>query len=366
MTDATHDADDLSVDPDIRRARTIPSRVYTDPSLFALQRERVLARAWLFAGLAEQLKEPGHVLPIELPGVAEPVLLVRDQQDRLRAMSNVCTHRGNLVCGGEQTTNQLRCRYHGRRFALDGRMTHAPEFDGVLDFPAPSDDLPPVPFAAWNGVLFAGVAPACGFEDWVAPLRSRLDPLPWAFAKLDLSSARDYVVCAHWALYVENYLEGFHIPYVHASLSGALDYGAYTNELYPWGTLQLGIASSGEAAFELPPAHPDAGRRVAAYYYWLYPSTMVNVYPWGVSLNVVIPIDVNRTKVRFIPLVWDPSKRDQGAGAGLDRVEREDESIVEAVQKGVGSRAYDRGRYSATREQGVHHFHRLLAGSLAP
>ena len=92
---------------------------------------------------------------------------------------------------------------------------------------------------------------------------------------------------------------------------------------------------------------------------------MFNFYPWGVSINVVRPLAVDRTKVSFLSYVWDRSRLDRGAGAGLDRVEREDESIVEAVQRGVGSRSYDRGRYSPAREQGVHHFHRLLAGDLA-
>jgi choline monooxygenase len=88
---------------------------------------------------------------------------------------------------------------------------------------------------------------------------------------------------------------------------------------------------------------------------------MFNVYPWGVSVNVVKPLAVDRTRVTFLAFVWDPSKREKGAGAGLDRVEREDEAIVEAVQRGVRSRLYGRGRYSPTRETGVHHFHRLLA-----
>src|SRR5204862_6796780 len=102
----------------------------------------------------------------------------------------------------------------------------------------------------------------------------------------------------------------------------------------------------GEPAFRLPASNPDAKRNVAAYYYWLFPTTMFNVYPWGISVNVVTPLAVDRTKVSFLPFVWDESKRDLGAGGGLDRVEHEDEAIVEAVQRGVRSRLYDRGRYS--------------------
>ncbi|NEP85140.1 MAG: aromatic ring-hydroxylating dioxygenase subunit alpha, partial [Okeania sp. SIO3B3] len=106
------------------------------------------------------------------------------------------------------------------------------------------------------------------------------------------------------------------------------------------------MAEGGDETFDLPPDHPMAGEHVAAFYFWLFPNTMFNVYPWGISVNVVKPLGVDRTKVSFLPYVWDESKLDRGAGADLDRVEREDESVVEAVQKGLRSGIYTRGRYS--------------------
>jgi choline monooxygenase len=200
-----------------------------------------------------------------------------------------------------------------------------------------------------------------GFLDVALGMVQRLAGLPFDRFVFDAAAARDYLVNANWALYVDNYLEGFHIPYVHNSLAATLDYGAYAVELSRYAVLQLGIAKPGEPSFMLPPSHPDASRQIAAYYYWIFPTTMFNVYPWGISVNVITPLAVDRTRVSFLPFVWDESKREVGAGSGLDRVEREDEAIVEAVQRGVRSRLYDRGRYSPTREAGVHHFHRLLA-----
>jgi choline monooxygenase len=91
---------------------------------------------------------------------------------------------------------------------------------------------------------------------------------------------------------------------------------------------------------------------------------MLNFYPWGLSVNIVKPLAVDRTRVTFLAYVWDPSRLDRGAGADLDRVEREDEMVVESVQRGVRSRLYERGRYSPAREKAVHHFHRLLADAL--
>jgi len=236
-----------------------------------------------------------------------------------------------------------------------------PEFEQTANFPSPSDDLSPVSLGTWTRFLMVSLTPAMPFDELVSPMRTRLETLPFRELVYDAGGARDYFVNANWALYLDNYLEGFHIPYVHSSLATTLDYGEYAVELERYSVVQLGIAKPGEPAFALPRTHPDHGRAVAAYYYWLFPTTMFNVYPWGVSVNVVTPLAVDRTRVAFLPFVWDATKRETGAGAGLDRVEREDEAVVESVQRGVRSRLYDRGRYSPAREGGVHHFHRLLA-----
>ncbi len=356
----------LRIDPDIRRAHTLPGWVYTDPQVFERQRAGLFPRTWHWVAGTEAVRVPGMLHPFTLlPGLTdEPLLLARDRDDRLHCLSNVCTHRGMLVCEGGGVQNVLRCRYHGRRFGLDGRCLSMPEFEEVQGFPAPADDLPRVPLERWKELLFVALDPAHSFADWIQPLEARCGHLPLEHAAFDASRSRDYLVHANWALYCDNYLEGFHIPYVHAELADAVDYGAYRTERFAWANVQIGVAAGGEEAFDLPPGHPDEGLRVAAWWWWLWPSTMLNFYPWGLSINVVEPLAVDRTRVRFLAYVWDRARLGQGAGAALDRVEREDEAIVEAVQRGTASRAYDRGRYSPAREQGVHHFHGLLAGAL--
>jgi choline monooxygenase len=270
----------------------------------------------------------------------------------------VCTHRANLVCVEAGRAEGLRCRYHGRRFALDGRFLSMPEFEGACDFPTAADDLPRVLNGRLGPLLFAAVdaSPLMTLDDLLAPVRARLGALPVDKLVFDASTSRDWEVPANWALYLDNFLEGFHIPFVHPSLNGAIDFGSYTTELQPWGSLQIGVAKDGEPAFDVL----DENRRVAAYYFWLFPNTMLNVYPWGISVNVVQPRGVASTRVRFLSYVWDRAKRGVGAGSGLDQVELEDEEVVTSVQAGVGARLYSRGRYSPSRESGVHHFHRLL------
>ncbi|MDX2004720.1 MAG: aromatic ring-hydroxylating dioxygenase subunit alpha [Meiothermus sp.] len=360
---------DLEVNPEIAKASTLPATFYKDPQMYEACKEKVFGRTWQFLGDTDDLKAPGTVKPMTLLEgcLDEPIVATRDYDDRLHLMSNVCTHRGMLVAeSGDQNARYLRCRYHGRRFGMDGCFQAMPEFEGVEGFPSGRDNLPQIPFGLWgrDKFLFASLNPAMSLGELLKPIQDRVGWMPFNQFYFDPGRARDYLVRANWVLYCDNYLEGFHIPYIHASLNAAIDYGSYTSELYDWCNLQLGVAASGEPAFDLPTSSPDHGRRIAAYYYWVFPNLMFNFYPWGLSVNVVRPLGHELTKVSFLPYVWDSSKLDAGAGAGLDRVEREDEVVVEAVQRGMKSRFYHSGRFSAKREQGVHHFHGLLAGAL--
>jgi choline monooxygenase len=111
----------------------------------------------------------------------------------------------------------------------------------------------------------------------------------------------------------------------------------------------------------LPKNSKDYGKKIAAYYFWVFPNLMLNFYPWGLSVNIITPISLNQTKIQFKSYVWDESKLNSGAGADLHKVELEDEKVVEQVQKGVISRFYEYSRFSPSMEKGVHHFHTLIS-----
>jgi choline monooxygenase len=355
-----------SIDPDITAATTLESAFYRDEDAYAATLDRVFARSWQWLGTLEDVAVNGSLAPRDLlrDSLDEPLLLTRDAGGTLRCMSNVCTHRGNILVKAACAADQIRCGYHSRRFDLAGKMLFMPEFVGVQDFPSPTDDLSQVPFASWNGHGFASLDPAASFTDVIFAMETRMSWLPIDRFTPRPDRDREFEIDAHWALYVENYLEGFHIPFVHAALNRTVDYGSYSSELFEFSNLQLALAKDGEPAFDPPAGSPDHGRRVAAYYWWIFPNLMLNFYPWGLSVNLVQPCGLDRTRVSFRSFVGDASKLEAGAGSGLDRVEAEDEAIVLAVQRGMRSRLYRRGRYSPTRERGVHHFHRLLAGGL--
>ena len=341
---------ELKIDADIRRAETLSSAFYTDEKYFEESKEKIFARCWHFLG---QTDETNNLKPFTIleDFLGEPVLFTRSGE-KFNCLSNVCTHRGKILIEKECSSNGIRCDYHGRSFDLDGKFLSMPEFGGAENFPAERDDLARIPFAVWNSFLFASIEPAAPLEEFLAFPPEMLRAIN--FEDLRFSSAKDYTVKAHWALYCENYLEGFHIPFVHKSLNETIEYDSYKTETFRFSSLQTGAAKSGEAAFGF-------NERTAAFYYFAFPNLMLNFYPWGLSVNVVKPVKKDLTIVSYLTFVSDESNLNKGAGADLETVETEDQRVVESVQKGINSRFYERGRYSPEREQGTHHFHRLIA-----
>lgn len=346
----------LSIDADIKKASTLTSDFYTDPAWFEASKEKIFARSWQFLGQLNDFEslKPVSILP-EMLG--EPLLLSRNDNS-IRCLSNVCTHRGKILVEVPCKANLIRCGYHGRRFLLDGKFLSMPEFEGVADFPSESDNLKEIPFAEWLGFGFASLDPIRAFSEFAEDATNAIGEI--SVGGLMLTSTREYEIDAHWALYCENYLEGFHIPYVHQSLNAIVDYGSYTTETFRYSVLQTGRKSSMGGKAPVAPA-PGTDTDIAAQYLFLFPNTMFNFYPWGISLNVVRPVSPSKTIVEFLNYVRDKSLVESSAGADLHGVEMEDEAVVESVQKGIRSRYYSHGRYSPTREQGTHHFHRLIA-----
>jgi choline monooxygenase len=353
----------FQIDTDISKAKTLSTDFYLKQDYFELAKEKIFARCWQFAGDTDQVKDTGWVTPVNLleEYMNEPLVLSKDKTGKINCLSNVCTHRGNLIIEFPCKLNDLRCKYHGRRFQLDGKFLTMPEFKEVKDFPTPTDNLTSLPLFQFGKWLFTSLHPSHSAEEAFKDMIDRVSWMPFDQFTFRPDLSRDYIVNANWALYCENYLEGFHIPFVHAGLNSVIDYGNYTVELFRYANLQLGIAKDADMTFDIPEGAPYHGKKIASYYFWVFPNLMFNFYPWGLSLNIISPINKHKTKVKFLSYVWNESKLRQGAGADLHNIELEDEDIVQNVQKGIRSRFYEHGRYSVTREMGTHHFHRLIA-----
>ncbi|CAN5228933.1 SRPBCC family protein [soil metagenome] len=340
----------FEINPNIARAETLSSEFYTDEKYFHESKEKIFARTWQLVATTDEIK---NVKPINVleKFLNEPILITREGAE-FNCLSNVCTHRGKILVENECEANLLRCGYHGRRFDLNGKFLAMPEFEGVENFPTEKDNLLLIPFEIWEKFIFASLNPIAPLGEFLAPAQEILQAIN--LERLQFFSAKDYEVKAHWALYCENYLEGFHIPFVHKSLNETIDYGSYRTETFRFSSLQTGFAKIGENAF-------DNNKNIAAFYFFVFPNLMLNFYPWGLSANIIKPLKTNLTRVSYLTFVSDESKLNKGAGADLETVELEDQAVVESVQKGLNSRFYSTGRYSPTREQGTHHFHRLIA-----
>lgn len=356
----------FEIDPDIHIARTPPGAFYGDADWFRRQCE-VLQRSWHLAPIDRTAPPNGHAEPwTMLPGsVDEPLVWTRDGAGTRRCLSNVCTHRGRIVVDAAGPCEVMTCRYHGRCFEHDGAVRAAPGFADVAGFPADGDRLAAVATGEWAGFAFASLRPAVAFGEHIAPLEEWLGS--WA-RREDLPAApvwrHDYEFDAHWALYVDNFLEGFHLPYVHPALQRTIASDQYETHLLAQSSVQVAFSRPGEPVIEVPAGHPMHGRRVAALFFFLYPCTMLNLYPWGLSINVVEPLAPRRTRVRYLQYVTRPELRRRGAGGDLETVEAEDEAVVLATQRGVGAKLYTRGRYAPDEERAVHQFHRELSAQL--
>lgn len=289
------------IEPDIARAKTITTDFYTNPQYFEASKEKIFGKSWQFVGDTDLVKEPGQCHPFILLEnyFDEPLLLTKDKQHQLHCLSNVCTHRGTIVVNGPCRVTNLRCRYHGRLFQLDGRFLNMAEFKEVENFPSEEDNLKNLPLFQWGKWLFTSVENSILPEKYFGEMMQRLNWLPINEFEMRRDLCKDYMVDANWALYCENYLEGLHIPFVHAGLSAVIDFGNYSTELFHYSSLQLGIAKHEADCFDLPSSSQDYGKNVGAYYFWVFPNMMFNFYPWGLSVNIIEPVSINKTKVSF-------------------------------------------------------------------
>jgi choline monooxygenase len=351
----------FEIDERLAAAATIPSSCYTDPRRLAEENEKIFGRTWQLAAHEDDLREPGSYVTASVAG--EPLLLVRGDDGVLRAMSNVCRHRAGPVAAGAGCSRAFRCGYHGWSYALDGRLLGTPEFEGVENFRREEVELPRFRVETWMGLVFASLdpnaAPLAGALDALAELPRRR-PLPG----MRRAHRKEWIVECNWKVYVDNYLEGYHIPIVHPGLFRELDYGRYATETRRLYSIQHAPVR-GSAPGKLRSREGEE-----AEYYWIFPNLMLNVYPDNFSTNVIVPLGPERTATIFEWFFRDPEhaavrKTVEETVAFSDEIQLEDIAICETVQRGLRSRTYDRGRYSVKRENGVHHFHRLYAAAMA-
>ena len=352
-------------------ARGLPAAAYTNDAFFALENERIFSGSWVFAGFAHELAGTGDAAPVTVAG--QPLLLVRDAGQRLRAFHNVCRHRClKLVDRPGNVGRAIRCPYHSWTYGLDGGLRVAPYFGGrdpraVPDgFDHAQHGLVPVRVAAWYDWIFVnlnGAAPP--LEEFVAPLRSWLDGID--LSRIHHLATIDFgVVAANWKLLVENFIEPYHVQFVHSTTTEqplADHYTIIEPGVNEPGCLGCAVDVSGQAA-------RDDTLSADSRFLTLFPNFVFGLYlPDQIGVHLDMPLAPDRTLQRRAiyglgPEPAPPERAERLAKLWRD-VHEEDHAICERLQQGRASGvAAGGGVLSPVWEDSVRSFQELVVERL--
>ncbi len=331
------------------QAHSLPAEVYQHGIFTVLDKTQVLHPSWQLAAHTSQLQETGAYVVHE---VADQPVIVVNTGKGIKAFHNVCRHRAGPLAFANGQAKTLMCKYHGWNYHLDGRLKSAPEMHTTAGFDVSQYKLAEIRAAVWQGLVFVALQDAVpdltalvrGIEESIAPIN---------IGTMQFHRRDEFVLNCNWKVYVENYLEGYHLPHVHPGLNQLLDYKSYQTELSQWHSYQFSPLDQGGGFYGEGQAH----------YYFLYPNTMLNVLPNRLQTNQVLPMPDNQCKVLFDYYYPDSPGIDQliqQDQAFSDEVQNEDITICEAVQKGLNSGSYQAGRLCIKREAGLHHFQELV------
>ena len=350
----------FQVSKDITSAETLSSNFYTDEGVFESSKETIFAQSWQLISHTDNLKSSTQSPFLFLDGFMNEPLVLTKKNDKIGCVSNVCTHRAHIVCLENSDSSVLRCRYHGRTFEIDGKMRAMPGFDEVKNFPSERDDLEIIPTLFWRDFIFVSLNQNINIQSILDDIDHRLQGYEFDKLVLDKNQSRSYIIDSHWALYCENYLEEFHIPFVHKGLTQDINMTDYETILLENGVLQTAICSNQKDAIKLDSNAPDSNKNMYAYYYWIFPNLMLNFYAWGLSINIIEPLTTQKTRVKYMTFKFPNINIPTSDGADVGTIELEDQEVVQSVHQGINSRYYKSGRYSVRLETGVHHFHKLI------
>ena len=371
-------------DRGVERSGTLPNDWYTSQELFDLEMKTLFRDTWTCVGRTDQVEHPGQYFTTTV--AAEEIVVCRDGQGTLRALSNVCLHRAGPVAIGKGTRKAFQCPYHGWMYELNGQLRNARGMEGTEEFDPETTRLPEFRIATWGPTVWVTLTDAAPpLEEWLGDITPRLTN--YRIDELEFVGGRRWEIDCNWKMYVDNFMEGYHIPFIHPGLTQSLSpsvytykLGKYTNEQYGAephprgpGSRIAGILGSTQDLRRIKP--PIEGlndeERVGYYFHWVFPLTTINFMPDGLLIFQISPLGPERSESRF--MWWFPpakSFQDKLLQAALINfghlINTEDYEICEHAQKGMRSSVYRQGRYAATQEMCLHHFHQLLTDYMAP
>jgi phenylpropionate dioxygenase-like ring-hydroxylating dioxygenase large terminal subunit len=327
------------------QAHAMSPSVYTSETFMQQEIDGVFAQDWFCVGRADSLSEPGDYVTARLAG--QPVVVLRDRDGDLRALSNVCLHRMSTILEGRGKVRALSCPYHGWTYNLDGSLRGAPAMTQNEGFCKSDYRLPQVRCEEWLGWVFITLNPD------VPPVAEKLAEVERMVAGYDMTNYTETFYEEHewntnWKVLAENFMESYHLPVCHAGTIGGLS------------KLDEMICPPGQPAFNyhtilkddqlrIAMAHPSNDRlegemRRTTFLLAIYPSLLITLTPgyfWYLSLHPVAP---GRVHIRFGGGMSDDYKGDEDAAQNfadlktlLDEVNVEDRGCTEKVYAGLSS-----------------------------
>tara|TARA_B100001142_G_scaffold167728_1_gene167558 strand:- start:14121 stop:15173 length:1053 start_codon:yes stop_codon:yes gene_type:complete len=336
---------------------TLPSKWYFENSYMEREKTEIFLKEWQLVGSRTQIRNPGEILLAEVAN--NPVIVICQKDNTLKAFYNVCQHRGGPLAYENCSVSKLQCKYHGWVYELNGDLKNARGFNeaelNVEDF-----GLQPIHVTEWMGQVFVNLSNS------PQDLNQHIDEIKTLTSPIDFSDyvfkfRESYQIRCNWKVYMDNFLEGFHIPFVHPELNKVIDYKSYKTEIYERFSLQWCPLDS-----ELSPYGKSANSEEnKAFYFTIYPNIILNIAPGRLQTNIVEPKSSKTCVVHFDYHFDNPEEADIEQDADFsEMVQQEDILICENVQKGLESKGYDKGKFSPLNEKGVFHFQSLVKSSL--
>ncbi len=348
------------------RSFSINTRCYIDPRFLEIEREQVFHRSWQFVCHEEKLRDPGSYIAISVEG--QSVVVTRNTKGELRAFYNVCKHRGHELLFGEGSTKRITCPYHAWTYDLDGALVVAPRSEHIENFETRDICLDPVQVEVFCHLVFVNL------DSDAAPLAAQSGNLGREIMlyapdleRLTFSTRLTYRIKANWKSVVDNFLECYHCPVAHKGFSSMIDMDTYQVETHGIYSSHMAKAKTGDNQ-----AYNIADATVTDHAVWfLWPNMTLMRYPGRGNFMVwrFYPVSAEETyeEFDFFFETAEPNETEKEALKFIDDVlQPEDIGLVESVQRGMHTPAFNSGRYmvdadgSGMSEHAVHHFHGLL------
>jgi carnitine monooxygenase subunit len=364
----SHDLAAIRTGFDVNPARSLSLRAeaYTDPKWFAYEQSAIFAKHWIWVCHVEKVRANGAYTTAMVAG--RPVAIVRDQAGQLRAFYNVCKHRAHELLQGDGEMTRIMCPYHAWVYDLTGQLRRAPETENLENFETNDICLDTVQVEEFCGFIYVNLDPdASSLATQSGDLGTEITHWAPDISDLTFGHRLTYDIKSNWKNVVDNFLECYHCPTAHKDFCTLVDMDTYkvtTHGIYSSHMADAGTSEN--AAYDVS----NATVRTHAVW-WLWPTTCLMRYPGRSSMIVlnIIPISENRTleTYDFFLETPEPDEGEVEVIRYLDEVlQVEDIGLVESVQRGMKTPAFQQGRIvhdpegSGKSEHAVHHFHSLV------